>query len=155
MSEKYVFKTSQIFPKMYYEFQWVKGLQTCGLSNFEDDSIVCDSIPGRTRVAEFFSNVQLWELVILQPFDLHTSLKYIVPVHKAGSILKVGFLLSKWPYFKNAYVLGVFVVFSETVASNNQKIVNMWCCFWWTYLYAGAVFGHYLPFGFPNTICPF
>ena len=39
-----------IFLKRYYEFLHVKGLQSCGLSNFEDDSIIQELNAGRPRV---------------------------------------------------------------------------------------------------------
>ena len=64
------------------------------------------------RVAGFFSDLQLWQLVALQPFDLQRP---TVPVQKdinlianissaqeTSSILKKGFVLSKWPYFHQA-----------------------------------------------------
>ena len=76
------------------------------------------------KVAEFFSNLQLWKLVTLQPVDLKRP---AVPLWKdlnlpniqnfnqrTNSIHDTGFACSKWPHSHRAYLLGVWHSFSVT-----------------------------------------
>ena len=77
------------------------------------------------RVGEFFSNLQLWQLVTLQPLT-YSNLQYlfgkdldivvnIISLQETASILKIGFDLSKWPHLHRAYVIRDCIFFATTV----------------------------------------
>ena len=81
-----------------------------------DDPIVQESTPDHHnsgRVAELFLNLQLWQLVTLQPVDLQylfrkiqAFLSYILSIQGTSKIFNVVFFQSKWPYLlhKMGYV---------------------------------------------------
>ena len=76
-------------------------------------------------MVEFISNLQIWQLVTLQPFDLqkhviHIWIGLLVNIFSAqeqGSILKVlYFVVSKYPNFNRAYALSrVCINFGSSV----------------------------------------
>ena len=61
----------------------------------------------------FFSNLQLWQLVTLQPFHIErpkvSLLNDLDPflnvgfTQETGNILKIGFVLSKFPHLQRPY----------------------------------------------------
>ena len=80
------------------------------------------------RAAGFFLDLQLWQLVFLQSFDLQRP---AIPLWKDLNLLywlrfcprdqehfKHRFALSNWPHFNRAYVLGVFTNISTTVVGS-------------------------------------
>ena len=81
------------------------------------------------RMAEFFSNLHLWQLVTLHPFGLQSPKSHfwkdldlvvnIVSVNKTDSISKFGFVLSNWPYLHRANLVIVWRVLIKTI--NYQK----------------------------------
>ena len=83
------------------------------------------------RAAEFFPNLQLWQLVTLQPFDLERPkvplwkdlepVVYMVSGWEIGSILKIGFALLKRPHLHRAYLVIGRYSSSETVHMINLK----------------------------------
>ena len=80
---------------------------------------------GRGRLADFFlrpptltaSNfAALWPTEpIFTAFKVLILFSTVSKDQKASSILKVGFDLSKWPYFHSAYVIGVCIFFVMAV----------------------------------------
>ena len=108
LSQNYV-NYVNIFPKRYCESLLVKGLQNYDSSNFEDDPMVQDSNLGRIQVVwiwqggKFFSNLQLWQLVTMKPFDLQRPtvplwkdlypFVNIVSAQETCSIVKMGFVI--------------------------------------------------------------
>ena len=74
------------------------------------------------RAAEFFSNLQIWQLVTLKPVDLQRS---TVPLWKnlklgfirLAELLRWVFALSKWPHLQLAYLVRV-------KSFDNDYIVN-------------------------------
>ena len=78
------------------------------------------------RLAEFFSNLQLWQLVTLQSFNQQTSAVSLskdlnlfcwhITWPRDSQHLKIGFALSKWPHFQGAYVIRVLIFFATAVS---------------------------------------
>ena len=87
------------------------GIQTLAASKWFDSG----------RPAEFFSNLQLWQLLTLLPFDPQ---RFRVPLWKDinllychGSILKISFALSKWPHnLHSAYVIGILIFIATALS---------------------------------------
>ena len=85
----------------------------------------------------FFSDLQLWQLVFLQPFDLQTPTVPLwkdlnlpvdsISVQESSSTFNVFYLHSKWPHFNRAYVvrvcnnLGSTVILEVWKSSHNLK----------------------------------
>ena len=133
LSRRYVNKRFKIFLKRYCESQWVKGLQSCSPLNIEDDQNCPGLKPGpytsgltlATR-QNFLFNLQLWQLVTWEPFDIQRptvllwkdleSIVNILSVQETGCILKIDFDLSKWPHFHRAYVVTVPFILILAVA---------------------------------------
>ena len=107
MSWQNVFKKFQIFQRRYCKSLQVKGLQSCGLSNFQSDPIFRESNLSYPNVvpsgpsSRIFSVLQR-QLTTLHPFDLQTlaallwkhlkSLKIIFQAHKTSIIFGIGLL---------------------------------------------------------------
>jgi len=87
--------------------------------------------------AGFFSDLQLWKLVVLQSFDqqrptipLWKDLKLLCDleyVQETSGILYIGFPLSNWPHFNSAYVLRYLPFFSTTVSEHGVPFSL--CCY--------------------------
>ena len=70
-----------------------------------------------------FSNLQIWQLIKLQPFNLQRS-KYLfrkilillltVSAEQTASVLKIGFALSNWPQLLRVY--SVMDIFSKRLS---------------------------------------
>ena len=131
------------FPKRYCESLLVKGLQSYSLSNFEDDKIVRDSNPSCMHVVRrgpgnrIFSNLQLRQLVALQPFNLQ---KLTIPLQKdldlfvnilsaqeTSSILKIVFALSNLPPFQKYFFNRDCIFFATAVRG---KMANVQLRIW-------------------------
>ena len=127
-------------------------MQSYWPSNFENDSTSPGFEPRPTGSSgagagwqTFSWDLQLWKLVTLRPFDRKTSkfqpikdlnrLKKYFKYQEASSILKVGFTLSKYPYFNRAYVVcsgfGCLSLYVVTVYNQNfivDEFVWMFPC---------------------------
>ena len=86
----------------------------------------------------FFSNLQLWQLVTLQSFVLQrptvslwkglSLIKNILSIQKVGRIFDIGFALSKWPHLHRPYVVGgcLFNLGTVTVSQTTCQPVTPW-----------------------------
>ena len=89
------------------------------------------SCGARWAEAGFFSDLQLWHLVVLQPLDIQrltvpllkdlNLICWLIFFQESRGILKIGFALSKWPYLHRAYVVSVALKSHTTVPWVSKK----------------------------------
>ena len=140
----------------------VKGLQSCRLSNFENDSTapgfepgpngIAHALAGMAEAADFFlrtptltaSNfAALWptDPKFLALKDLNLFLK-CVKFQDAGSILKVDFARSKWHHFHRVYLVTVckWSLIAVSINLNTQSSFHIQRTFWKTFSHSNNFF---------------
>ena len=122
----------------------VKGRQRYQRSKLEFAKNICRAArfepvcPGSAKLADIFSELQLWPLVSLQPLDpqyLFRKIKTLQSntnsVQESSSTFKTFYLQSKYPYFNGAYVLssGFGCPYLYICITGSCTFGNQWKCF--------------------------